>query len=656
MPRVLTPPTASDPEVVHIGLTLWQAGQLRAYQNTSCLITGQCSALPLPRALCSLPLPWVFVACYLCHKSRLLHPTAVSSLQRLCWACPPQLNLSDKLCQCPNLTMAEARLQGRIHEDAIKARATVFLCRTRPHSAVPFQGKESTLSSALVGESVVFQGAGMALVSLLQSQRGRNGWMRAMPCPTHPLPLLLGQAVAGACSPVPRAYPKPHPKPCPKRRRQWMIASTPHPGDVAVEGRIRGLSPDHVSGPSPEPTSRSPPPRTSVVAHFPRKSPLRHPSSSVVPASLVPAVAAHQTGGSLLSPIVGGLSLVLPSGSAVARAGPRAPTLSGAGRELQRETAHDEDRRLLPVWCAATAGTREAGTTDDGGWRSGLLRGERATTDVRAGGDRAAGSGDGPVTWSGLRLRIRPSTATSTGCEFSDWREAEQGKEHVHFLFHNGPKRPPDKDVLTRYYYCRRSGSFQSTSQGKRQLKTQGSCKTNVQCLATIQATEKDGKVTVEYQAEHYGHPKELKHQRLSTTEKEALADKLKQGIPALKVLINARSSAGSEMGRLHLLSMKDISNISVKHEILSKERRHKNQFKSVAMWVEELNKQSDSPVLYFDIEEGKEKKTFELALMTVPQRELLTKLDPKFLCIDSTHNTNGHNLQLTTLMPVAED
>ncbi|KAM7281172.1 hypothetical protein ISCGN_006164, partial [Ixodes scapularis] len=70
-------------------------------------------------------------------------------------------------------------------------------------------------------------------------------------------------------------------------------------------------------------------------------------------------------------------------------------------------------------------------------------------------------------------------------------------------------------------------------ARGKRQLRAQGTCKTNVQCLATIQATEKDGKVTVEYQAEHYGHLKELKHLRLFTTEKEALADKLKQGIPA---------------------------------------------------------------------------------------------------------------------------
>lgn len=58
----------------------------------------------------------------------------------------------------------------------------------------------------------------------------------------------------------------------------------------------------------------------------------------------------------------------------------------------------------------------------------------------------------------------------------------------------------------------------------------------------------------------------------------------------------------------------------------------------SVAMWVEELNKHSDSKELYLEMKEGKEKETFELSLMTAPQKELLAKLGPVFLCNDSTH------------------
>ncbi|KAG0417866.1 hypothetical protein HPB47_005311 [Ixodes persulcatus] len=68
------------------------------------------------------------------------------------------------------------------------------------------------------------------------------------------------------------------------------------------------------------------------------------------------------------------------------------------------------DKRLRPVWCTAgwNDGRQEIG--------KGLLRGKRATTDIRGGGDRDVGSGDGSVTWSGLRPRIRASKATSPGC------------------------------------------------------------------------------------------------------------------------------------------------------------------------------------------------------------------------------------------------
>lgn len=238
------------------------------------------------------------------------------------------------------------------------------------------------------------------------------------------------------------------------------------------------------------------------------------------------------------------------------------------------------------------------------------------------------------------------------------WKDTEEKKENVRFVLGSGLKRP-NSGVLKRYYYCHHSGSLQSKSQGKRQAKA--TCKANAECLAIMQAvTKEDGTVAVEYQAEHHGHDKELKFQPLSKSDKALIAAKLKQGIPARKVLADSRSSAGSEVSRLRLLSMKDIGNISVKDEILTKERRHKNQFVSVGMWVDELNELSDSPVLYFQqqSEENvslKEKVSFELALMTAHQKEL-EKLGHKFVCIDSTHGTNGSNLKLTTLMTVAED
>lgn len=41
-------------------------------------------------------------------------------------------HLSDRLCLCPNLNMAKARLQARIPGDAVKARATIFREGTVP--------------------------------------------------------------------------------------------------------------------------------------------------------------------------------------------------------------------------------------------------------------------------------------------------------------------------------------------------------------------------------------------------------------------------------------------------------------------------------------------------------------------------------------------
>lgn len=46
----------------------------------------------------------------------------------------------------------------------------------------------------------------------------------------------------------------------------------------------------------------------------------------------------------------------------------------------------------------------------------------------------------------------------------------------------------------------------------------------------------------------------------------------------------------------------------------------------------------------------------FELALMTLPQQQLLQKLGSEKLCIDSTHGTNIYKFFLTTLLTVTED
>ncbi|MDD9361313.1 MAG: hypothetical protein PV344_00015 [Anaplasma sp.] len=68
--------------------------------------------------------------------------------------------LSDKLRRYPKLTLEEARLQARIHEDAVKARTAVF--------------SEGTDSSHVVAEAKVKKVDGKIRLSSLAQERSRS--------------------------------------------------------------------------------------------------------------------------------------------------------------------------------------------------------------------------------------------------------------------------------------------------------------------------------------------------------------------------------------------------------------------------------------------------------------------------------------------------
>lgn len=95
------------------------------------------------------------------------------------------------------------------------------------------------------------------------------------------------------------------------------------------------------------------------------------------------------------------------------------------------------------------------------------------------------------------------------------------------------------------------------------------------------------------------------------------------------------------------------------KFKIGKKEQRDSNDFRSVEFWVTEMEAEGDnSPLLYFKKQDqlSSYEDDFELALMTLPQQQLLQKLGSEKLCIDSTHGTNIYKFFLTTLLTVTED
>ena len=65
------------------------------------------------------------------------------------------------------------------------------------------------------------------------------------------------------------------------------------------------------------------------------------------------------------------------------------------------------------------------------------------------------------------------------------WKENYEKETNTYF-----PKATGSKSNTT-YYYCNRSGYFNSKGKGKRKLKTQGTNKLNTYCTATI-TTKKD--------------------------------------------------------------------------------------------------------------------------------------------------------------------
>ncbi|XP_077508511.1 uncharacterized protein LOC144119833 [Amblyomma americanum] len=93
--------------------------------------------------------------------------------------------------------------------------------------------------------------------------------------------------------------------------------------------------------------------------------------------------------------------------------------------------------------------------------------------------------------------------------DFAAWKETEEMKEQVQFIASSGPKRS-SSGVTKMYLLCSRSGMHEKTGEGKRQPKLVGSVKCNKHCFATMDISQEGENVTVEYQAEHYGHDRKM--------------------------------------------------------------------------------------------------------------------------------------------------
>lgn len=139
--------------------------------------------------------------------------------------------------------------------------------------------------------------------------------------------------------------------------------------------------------------------------------------------------------------------------------------------------------------------------------------------------------------------------------DFKAWKECLEKNTNSWYVQTSGRKTL--LDCGKTYYYCNRSGHFNSRGRGQRHLKIQGSSKINSYCAAAITVTRENvsGYIEVHFCSTHYGHKIALGHLRLIESDKIAIAGQLAQGIEFQHILDNMRDNLGKDFRRIHLLT-----------------------------------------------------------------------------------------------------
>lgn len=121
-------------------------------------------------------------------------------------------------------------------------------------------------------------------------------------------------------------------------------------------------------------------------------------------------------------------------------------------------------------------------------------------------------------------------------------------------------------------------------------------------------------------------------------------------------ILDSVRSKVDGTLQRVHLMTRKDLHNITRDFKITYNEKLHENDYISVGLWVQKMmtepqnpvaffkhqNQQDDSKILNRTDSELLQDKDFLLVVMTLPQEQLLKSVGTDRICIDGTHGTNG--------------
>ena len=260
-------------------------------------------------------------------------------------------------------------------------------------------------------------------------------------------------------------------------------------------------------------------------------------------------------------------------------------------------------------------------------------------------------------SFHGHGLKIQTETFDNWE-EFVKWKEIEEKMGKSWFVKQRGDRRA--KYHKTSWFYCNRTGEYESKGKGKRSLKSQGTSKTGCSCPAFITARTDaaTGEVKAEFCLTHVGHRKDIAHSRMSKEMRSCIAAKLAQGVQMNAIMDYIRDSQADPLTRDHLTTRLDLHNIKHQYNI-SCMQKDQDDANSIMYWVAEMEREDHNSVLCFksqgDISShaGIESNDFLLGIQTEFQHEMFVKHATKLVCVDATHGTNSYDFQLITVLVI---
>lgn len=152
--------------------------------------------------------------------------------------------------------------------------------------------------------------------------------------------------------------------------------------------------------------------------------------------------------------------------------------------------------------------------------------------------------------------------------EFEKLKECEEKIRKSWCVKRRGDRRT--KQHKTSWFYCNRTGDFETKGTGKRAIKSQGSSKTGCSCPAFVTARTGaiTGEVTAEFCLAHVGHREEITHSRISKEMRPVIEAKLAQSVNMNAIMDFIRDSQGGPLIRDHLTTRLDLHNIKHQYSI----------------------------------------------------------------------------------------